>query len=231
MSGHSKWSTIKRKKGVADAKRGKLFSKLAKQITVAARQNSNLDVAIAAAKAANMPKDNIDRAIKKGTGEFDGGQIEEGLYEVYGPGGAALLVEVLTDNTNRTLGGLRAVLNKLGGNLAQTGAVQFLFDRKSVVEVPAGDDPDVIQLTLIEAGVDDVAAQDDRVAGYGPPTAFSSLQSSIKSAGLTVADARLAWVPKTLQPVDDSTAKKVIQLMEAIDDLDDVQSVETNAEL
>ncbi|MBI4023161.1 YebC/PmpR family DNA-binding transcriptional regulator [Candidatus Berkelbacteria bacterium] len=232
MSGHSKWTQIKRKKGAADVKRGALFSKLAKQLTVAARQEKNLDMVVAAARAANMPKDNIERAIKKGTGELgDGAQIEDVLYEAYGPGGAAILIETLTDNRNRTVNELRAVLNKWGGSLGQSGAVQFLFDRRGVVEVAAGTDPEATQLGLIEAGVEDVALEEDRVVGYVAPAKLGAVSRAVEASTLTALDTRLAWLPKALYPVDEVAETKLLKLLEAIDELEDVSSVETNAEL
>lgn len=232
MSGHSKWTQIKRKKGAADVKRGQLFSRLAKQLTVAARQSKNLDLAIAAAKAANMPKDNIERAIAKGTGAGgDGVQIEEVLYEAYGPGGAALLIATLTDNRNRTVNELRAVFNKLGGTLAQSGAVQFLFDHRGVIEVAAGPDPDATQLALIEAGVDDIELEDDRIVGYSRPTELQVVHDRIEVAGQAVLETRLAWIPKAEHPVSDADREKLFKLLEAIDELEDVESVETNAAL
>ncbi len=232
MSGHSKWTQIKRKKGAADVKRGQLFSRLSKQLTIAARQDKNLDLAIAAARAANMPKDNIDRAIAKGRGTgADARQIEEVLYEVYGPGGAALLIQALTDNRNRTVNELRAVFNKLGGTLATSGAVQFLFDRKGVLEVAAGADPEATQLKLIEVGVDDVELEDDRVIGYTEPAKLDQIHRAIEGAGQQVLEARLAWIPKAVHPVSDNDRDKLLKLMEAIDELEDVESVETNADL
>lgn len=231
MSGHSKWSTIKRKKGALDAKRGQMFGKLAKQITVAARLGKNLDMAVGAARAANMPKDNIDRAIAKGMGTLDGVQLEEALYEAYGPGGAALLIEVVTDNTNRTLGELRAVFNKQGGNLAQPGAVQYLFDQRGVIEVALGDDPDATQLSLIELGIDDVQLEDDRVVGYASPSQLHGIQQAAVAAGLSVLATRISWIPKSTLPIAHDAQEKLLRLMELLDDLDDVQSVETNAEL
>lgn len=229
MSGHSKWSSIKRKKGATDVKRGQLFSRISKQLTVASRLGHGLDLAISAAKAANMPKDNIDRAIAKGQGGGADAQIEEALYEVYAPGGAGLLVSVLTDNKNRALGELRAVCNKLGGTMAQSGAVKFLFDRRAVIEVEPTAEPDTTQLSLIEAGVDDVSVEEDRVIGYGQPDQCAQLKTAAEALGLIVLDARLAWVPKAMHPVAQQHIDPLIKLMETIDDLDDVDSVETNA--
>lgn len=231
MSGHSKWSQIKRKKGATDAKRGQLFSRLSRQLTVASRVGHGLDLAVAAAKAANMPKDNIDRAIAKGHGSGAESQIESALYELYAPGGAGLLVSVLTDNKNRALGELRAVCNKLGGSMAQSGSVQFLFDRRAVIEVDTGADVGATQLAFIEAGVDDVASEDDRVIGYAAPDRYQEVVQATERQGLTVLGTRLAWVPKVLHSLDQENRDRLIRLMEDIDDLDDVESVETNAEL
>jgi len=231
MSGHSKWTQIKRKKGATDAKRGQLFSKLSKQITVASRLARGLEMAVAAAKAANMPKDNIDRAITKGQGGGEGAQLEEALYEIYGPGGTGLLVSTITDNTNRTIGEIRALCNKLGGTLAQSGAVQFLFDRRTVIEVDSGVDSEATQLALIESGIDEVAVDEDRIVGYGNPDQFNVIKTSAEQEGLTVLDVRFAWVPKALHAVGSTERDKLLQLMETLDDLDDVTSVETNADL
>lgn len=232
MSGHSKWTQIKRKKGAADVKRGQLFSRLSKQLTVSARQNKNLDLAITAAKAANMPKDTIERAIAKGTGlGADGVQIEDVLYEAYGPGGAALLIASLTDNRNRTVNELRAVFNKLGGTLAQSGAVQFLFDHRGVVEVAAGSDPDATQLALIEAGVDDLELEDDRIVGSMSPVELQVVHERVAASGQQILETRLAWIPKAEHPLSESDRGKLLALMEAIDELEDVESVETNAGL
>ncbi len=262
MSGHSKWSQIKRKKGATDVKRGQIFSKLSRQLTVASRLGSGLELAISAARAANMPKETIDRAIAKGQGSGADMQIEEALYEAYGPGGVGLLITVVTDNKNRTLGELRAIYNKLGGRPAESGSVRFLFDHRAIFEVAAGTfgntrpvvhspsdqaihsasvagrvkenaptSADEVSLAFIETGVDDVQIDDDRVIGYGAPDQFTAIKASIESQGLTLLETRLAWVPKVLHTVDAVNRDSLIRLMEAIDDLDDVTSVETNADL
>ncbi|MBI4185525.1 YebC/PmpR family DNA-binding transcriptional regulator [Candidatus Berkelbacteria bacterium] len=231
MSGHSKWSQIKRKKGLTDVKRGQLFSKLSKQLTVAARQGLNLDMASAAARAANMSRETIDRAIAKGIGHADGADFKPALYELYGPGGAGVLVEVLTDNTNRTLGEIRAVINRHGGTLAQTGAVQYLFDRRGIVEVAAGPDAETTQLILIELGAVDVVVDANRVIAYEIPENFATFQTNLKQRGIDVLETRLGWIPTLTIPVEVSATKQLIALMEALDDLDDVVAVETNADL
>lgn len=232
MSGHSKWAQIKRKKGAADVKRGKLFARIAKQITIAARLGKNLDTYVSMARAENMTKDVIDRAIKKGTGELgDGAQIEEVLYEAYGPSGSAFLISALTDNRNRTVADLRAIFNKYGMTLANTGAVQYLFDHYAIFTVARGDDADATQLALIDAGADDVIVEDDAVIAYAPPQQLDAIRQSIEAAGLTIQDARIGYVPKLSHVVDDATKERIIRILEIIDDLDDVDSVETNAEL
>lgn len=230
MSGHSKWSTIKRKKGAADARRGQLFSKLAKSITVAARLGKNLDMEVAAAKAANMPKANIDRAIKKGTGELgEGAQIEEIVYEAYGPGGVAILIKTFTDNRNRTMGDLRAVANKYGLRLAESGSVKYLFDLRGIIVVPKLTEDQ--QLELIDAGAEDFEDEDGVVTIYMSPTHLSQVQQKIELLGLKPTELRIAYISKSLQPVDDNTQQKLIDALEALEELEDVDSVETNADL
>ena len=253
MSGHSKWKQIKNKKGAADVKRGKLFSQISKLITVSARTGQNLDMAIDRAKAANMPADNIDRAIKKGTGDLgDGAQIESLTYEAYEPGGSALLVTMLTDNRNRSVQELKAIFNKLGGRLAESGSVQYLFDRKGAIEVSlnrrehlrsgsAASDhssevkeaqlTDEIELALIEAGAEDLEIDDDRITVVTAPAELATVRDAVKARGLTVLDAKLIHAPKALTELSPDDQAKVLKLLEAIDDLDDVESVETTADL
>lgn len=233
MSGHSKWTQIKRSKGAADVKRGKLFGQLAKAITVAARTGGmNLDTIVATARAANMPKENIDRAIKRGAGESgDGAQIEEVLYEGYGPGGAALLIHALTDNRNRTIGDLRAVANKLGLTLAQPGAVQYLFQQRGIVEVAPGNSSDDTELALIDAGVEDTEREEDRLVGYVASDQLTATRAAIEGKGVVLLAARLAFVPKVLHVIDQTQQEQLLKVMEAIEDLDDISSVETNAQL
>ncbi|MEK7184055.1 MAG: YebC/PmpR family DNA-binding transcriptional regulator [Patescibacteria group bacterium] len=230
MSGHSKWASIKRAKGATDIKRGKVFTQLAKAITVAARLGKNLDTAIEAARAANMPKENIDRAIKRGTGALGGdAQIEEVLYEAYGPGGAALLIAALTDNRNRTIGELRAIANKHGMTLANPGAVKFLFDERGILEVAIQGSADEAQLALIDCGVDDIDVQADRLVGYTAPDQLFVARRAAEQVGLRVLGGRIGFVPKTLHQLSVSDQEQLLHAMELIDDLDDVSSVETNA--
>ncbi len=230
MSGHSKWAQIKRAKGAADVKRGKLFGQLAKAITIAARLGKNLDTVVATARAANMPKDNIERAIKRGTGESgDGVQIDEVVYEAYGPGGAALLITALTDNRNRTIGELRAVANKQGLTLAQPGAVRFLFAERGIIEIGLGDDPDAAELALIDAGADEIERADDRFVGFVAPEVLSQALASLGAAGMPVLDSRLVWVPTGEHEVTAEQQEQLLGAMERLEELDDVSAVETNA--
>lgn len=234
MSGHSKWAQIKRKKGATDVKRGKLFSQLTKAITVAARTGQNLDMAVARAKAANMPADNIDRAIKKGTGELnDGTQIEELTYELYGPGGAAILVGVLTDNRNRSVNELKAVLNKQGGRLAESGSVQYLFDRKGLIDVQIDESipSEEVELALIEAGAEEIDEDDDRFVITVAPNELMAAKHLIEEAHFSVVDAKLSNVAKLTINLSPNDEAKLVRFMEALDDLDDVEAVETNADL
>jgi len=234
MSGHSKWKQIKHKKGAADVKRGKIFSQLSKGITVAARTGQNLDIAIARAKTANMPADNIDRAIKKGTGELnDGTIIESPLYEAYGPGGAALLIGTLTDNKNRTLAEVKLALKDHGGRLADSGSVQYLFERKGSIDVAL--DPtksrDDVELALIDAGADDIEHGDDRMTVLTPAAELATVRSKLEAAGFILLDAALAWIPNAPLMLAEEDQAKLLTLMEALDELDDVEVVETNANL
>ncbi|MBI4032786.1 YebC/PmpR family DNA-binding transcriptional regulator [Candidatus Berkelbacteria bacterium] len=232
MSGHSKWAQIKRKKGATDVKRGQRFSKLSKQLTIAARLGKNLDMAVAAARAANMAKDTIDRAIAKGTGAgADSVQIEEALYEAFGPGGTAILISVLTDNKNRTMGELRTLAGKQGFTLANSGAVRHLFEYYGILEVPAGPDPDATQLALIDLGAADVATEDEVIVGYFSPTSLDQARKAAETAGLTVQSIRLGYVPKVQQTISAEEQEKLVHILERIDELDDVDSVETNAAL
>jgi len=237
MSGHSKWSTIKRKKGAIDAKRGKIFSKLAKEITVAAKMgggdpnaNARLRTVLLAAKAENLPKDNIDRAIKKGTGELPGVVYEEGRYECYGPGGVGIIVDVLTDNKRRTVPEIRNIATKYGGSMAENGAVSWNFEERGVIMVSRGDiSPDEIFEKAIEAGADDVDT--DGEEQYEITTAASSLHAvsaALSEMGLTVEEAKLAMIPKTTVDLEAKAIASVLKMMEALEDNDDVQEVYSN---
>jgi YebC/PmpR family DNA-binding regulatory protein len=237
MAGHSHWANIARKKAVVDAKRGKLWSKLAKAIIVAAKHgggdpdaNLRLRYAIDAAKAVSMPKDNIQRAIKTGTGEFKGGDLEESLYEGYAAGGVAVLCEILTDNKNRTAPEIRKIFEICGGKLGGTGCVAYLFERKGVIRLPlAACDEDRIMELALEAGADDVKRADDQWEIVCDPAAMSGVLDALKAAGLEPASNEMARIPTNTVDVDDvETARKVLNLMERLDDHDDVQSVAAN---
>lgn len=233
MAGHSHWAGIKHKKAAVDAKRGKLFSKLAKNIISAARagggdpgMNLHLKYAIDAAKAANMPKDNIERAIKRGTGEGGGNQIEELVYEGYGPGGVAILVETITDNRNRTATEVKTIFNKRGGNMGASGSVAWKFEQKAVFQVPASaTNEDQLMEVVLDAGGEDIAELDDVFEVTGEPGAFSAIRDALEAAGLQIDKAELTRVPNaTLDVTDVDTARKVLALLEALEDHDDVKN-------
>ena len=241
MSGHSKWSSIKHKKGAADAKRGKLFSKLSRAIIVAAKDggpdpaaNLALQNAIEKARSYSMPKDNIERAIAKGTGEgTDGSSFEVVVYEGYGPEGVAVLVEALTDNRNRTASDVRHLFTKFGGNLGATGAVAWQFERRGVVLVPAdGVDEDELVLAAADAGADDVERDGSTFVVSSAPEELSRVREALESAGLELESAGLSMVPKTTVAIaDESTAKAVVRLVEGLEDNDDVQDVYANFDI
>lgn len=237
MSGHSKWSSIKHKKAATDAKRGQLFTKLAREITVAARGggdaefNSNLRLAIQRARDANMPNDNIKRAVERGAGGGDGAQLEEVTYEGYGPGGTAVLIDTLTDNRNRTVADIRAALSRNGGNLAENGAVGWQFQLRGVISVPEeGHDPDEIQLTAIEAGAIDVSSEDGEVEVLTEPVDFEQVRTALQDAGCTITRAELAQLPQTPVQLEEREAVQVLRLLDRLDDLDDVSRVHSNAD-
>jgi YebC/PmpR family DNA-binding regulatory protein len=239
MSGHSKWSTIKRKKGAEDAKRGKIFTRVAREITVAAREgggdpdtNPTLRLAIEKARAANMPKDNIERAVKRGTGELEGGQLEEVFYEGYAPHGVALLVKCLTDNRNRTLADVRRIFNRSGGNLAEAGAVAWMFDTKGYIAVARDDvDPDDIFMMAVDAGAADVEISDDFVEVYTEPGDLHVVRDSLAGSGLAIEDAELSQVPKTLMTVGEKETLQLMTMIEHLEELDDVQQVYSNLDI
>jgi YebC/PmpR family DNA-binding regulatory protein len=239
MSGHSKWSTIKHKKGAQDAKRGKIFTKLIKEITVAARTgggdidaNPRLRTAVAAAKAENMPKDNIERAIKKGTGELEGVNYEESSYEGYGPGGAAILVESLTDNKNRAVAEIRHIFNKYGGNMGENGCVAWMFDKKGYVVIEKGAaDEDLLMELALEAGAEDVRDDGDNFEVITDPDGFEAGKEAIDAKEIPCVVAEVTMVPQNLTPVEGDTAEKLIRLIDALEDCDDVQKVYNNADL
>ncbi len=239
MAGHSKWSSIKHKKGALDAKRGKIFTKLIKEITVAARMgggdpdgNPRLRTAIAAAKAQNMPQDNISRAIKKGTGDLDGVNYEEITYEGYGPGGAAILIEVMTDNKNRTVGELRAMLGKNGGNMGENGCVAWIFEKKGFFTVPTDEmDEDSLMELAIEAGADDLQNTGDHYEITTALESFDSVHKVLEEKSIKMDQAELTALPKNTVPVDEKSARSLLRLMELIEDHDDVQKVYSNFDI
>jgi YebC/PmpR family DNA-binding regulatory protein len=240
MSGHSKWSTIKHKKGAADAKRGKVFTRIIKEMTIAARLgggdvdgNPRLRAAILEAKASNMPKDNIDRAIKRGTGEIEGLTYEEITYEGYGPGGVAIMVEALTDNSNRTTPEIRHTFEKYGGNFGTPGSVRFQFDRKGYFAVEksmVGEDK-LMEIAL-EAGADDLQTEDaDVYEIYTSPEAFEQVREALEKNKIATVEAKLGQVPSTYVKLDESKGKQMMRLMEMLDDHDDVQNVWSNFDI
>jgi YebC/PmpR family DNA-binding regulatory protein len=241
VSGHSKWSSIKHKKGAADAKRGKLFSKLSRAIIVAAKEgggdpanNLALQNAIEKAKSYSMPKDNIERAIAKGSGaDADGQTFETVIYEGYGPDGVAVIVEALTDNRNRTAADVRHLFAKSDGNLAAAGAVAWLFERRGVVLVPAdGVDEDELTLAAAEGGADDVELDGSLFQIISAPETLSALREAVEAAGFEVESAELTMIPKTtVEVADESKAKKILRLIDALEDNDDVQDVYANFDI
>jgi YebC/PmpR family DNA-binding regulatory protein len=239
VSGHNKWSTIKHKKGAADAKRGKLFSRLIKEIAVAAREgggdvegNPRLRTAVATAKAANMPKDNIERAIKRGTGEIAGATYEEFSYEGYAPGGAAVLVQVLTDNKNRAASEVRHAFSKYGGSLGEPGSVAWIFSQKGVITFdPEKADEDEVMETALDAGAEDVNTDESAIEVIAAPSDIETVKTAFDEKGLAYENAEVMMVPSTLLELDVKTAPSTMKLMEALDDLDDVQKVWSNFDI
>jgi len=240
MSGHSKWSSIKHKKGAADAKRGKVFTKLIKEITVAARMggsgdpaaNPRLRAAILAAKAENMPKDNIDRAIKKGTGELEGVNYEENNYEGYGPGGAAVLIESVTDNKNRAVADIRHIFAKCGGNMGENGCVSWMFDNKGYfcVDKKAADEDKLMEIVL-DAGAEDVKEDDDVWEVITAPADFEKVKEALDRSSIQYTDAEITMLPKNTTNLQGKEAEQMVRLMDLLDDCEDVQKVYTNADI
>lgn len=237
MSGHSKWSSIKHKKAATDAKRGQLFTKLAREITVAARDggdpeaNSRLRLAIHRARESNMPGDNIERAIQRGAGGGESAALQEITYEGYGPGGTAVLVEAVTDNRNRTAADVRVAFSRGGGSLAESGAVAWQFELRGVIAVsPEGVDPDNVQLIAIEAGAIDVSADDSMVEVITEPGGLEPVREALAEAGVMVTRAEIARLPKNVVQLDEGTAVQTLRLLEQLDDLDDVARVYSNAD-
>jgi YebC/PmpR family DNA-binding regulatory protein len=239
MSGHSKWHSIKHKKGAADAKRGRVFTRLIREITVAARlgggdpeANSRLRTVILKAKEANMPKENIDKAIKKGTGELEGYNLEEIVYEGYGPSGVAIMIDTLTDNKNRTTAELRSILNKSGGNLGENGCVSWIFEKKGVITVSADKyDENAVMEIALDAGADDVKRDGEVWEITTAPDKFDGVLGAVKTKGMEVLVNEVMRVPKTTVKLDERGAEKVLNLMEKLEDNDDVQSVASNFDI
>ncbi len=240
MSGHSKWSTIKRKKGAIDSKRGKIFTKLIKEVTLAARLgggdiegNARLRSAVMAAKEENMPKDNIDRAIKKGTGELAGGTAyEEVTYEGYGPAGVAVIVEVMTDNKNRTVAEIRHIFSKHGGNLGENGCVAWMFDKKgSIVFDKKAVGEDALMEVALEAGADDVRDQETEWEVITDPVNFDTVKKAIDQKGWKYLDSRVGLIPQNTVKLEGGKAEQMMKLMERLEDNDDVQNVYANFDI
>jgi YebC/PmpR family DNA-binding regulatory protein len=239
MSGHSKWATIRHKKGAADARRGKLFTKLIKEITVSARDggsdedaNPRLRQAVLKARAANMPKDNIDRAIKKGTGELEGSEYVQITYEGYGPGGVAIMADCLTDNRNRTAADVRSIFTKNGGNLGENGCVSYLFNRKGIIVFSAEQySEEQIFEPALESGATDVGSDDTSIEVTCEPDAFEGLLEGLKAAGLEPDSAEIMQVPDSRVMLDHDKTHTVLRLIELLEDNDDVQDVSTNIDI
>ena len=236
MSGHSKWATIKHKKGALDAKRGKTFTRLIKEITIAARSgggdpdgNPRLRTAIAAAKAENMPQDNIKRATQRGTGEIEGAAYEEITFEGYGPGGVAIIVEVTTDNRNRTVSEVRHAFSKNGGNLGETNSVAWMFSKKGLIAVPkAAADEDKLMGIALEAGADDIRDEEDNWEIITAPASFEAVSTAVKGAGIETTMAQITMIASTYTRLEGSTVGQMVRLLEALEDQDDVQNVYSN---
>ncbi len=238
MSGHSKWSTIKRKKGAADAKRGKIFTKLIKEITISAREgggdpgaNPRLRLAIDNAKAANMPADNIERAIKKATGELEGVTYHELMYEGYGPGGVAMLIEVATDNKNRSVAEVRHLLSKYNGSMGENGSVAWMFNRKGIITLPIQNkSEDEIMDIVLEAGAEDLHTEEDFFEVQTDLESFEPVRKALVAADLQIENASLQWIAKNTVNIGGEDAEKVMKIIEVMEDSEDVQNVYSNAD-
>ena len=239
MSGHSKWSKIKRKKGATDAKRSKVWARLTRDIMVAAREgggnpsmNPHLVLAIEKGKSENLPKDNIERAIKRGTGEIEGADYEEVNYEGYAPNGIALFIETLTDNTNRTVADLRSIFSKAGGNLGNAGSVAFLFDQKGVFEIPAaGQSEDDLFMLVADSGAEDLRMEDGFFVVETSVETFGAVKSALQEAGIEPEEAGLQRIPNTSTKLDPETTAKILRLIDTLDDHQDVQAVYSTLEV
>ena len=239
MSGHSKWHSIKHQKGVADARRGQLFTKLTREIIVVAREgggnpemNFRLRLAVQKARDANMPMDNIDRAIKKGTGELEGGSLSEVILEGYGPNGTAILVNALSDNRNRTIQEVRSVFTRHGSSLGESGCVAWLFDSKGVIIIKADNiDADELALSAIDAGAEDVKVENGYVEVYTIPEDLEKVRAALEENKVTISSSELLMVPKTMVQLDEKAAMQALKMMEKLEDIDDVQNVFSNADI
>ncbi len=239
MSGHSKWSTIKHKKGAADKKRGKIFTKLIKEITVAARMgggdpdaNPRLRHALSAANSQNLPKDTAQRAVKKGTGDLEGVEYEEILYEGYGPGGVAMLVECLTDNRNRTIADVRQIFGKAGGNVGTDGCVAWMFDKKGLISVlKENSDEDTLMELALDAGADDIVEETDSFEIITAPEDYDAVKDAIDAAQIKYEVAEITMIPQNMTRLEGKDAEKMVKFMEALDDSDDVQNFYSNADI
>ena len=238
MAGHSKWKQIKHYKAAADAKRGALFTKLIREITMAAKigggdptGNARLRLAIETARANSMPKENIERAIKKGTGELEGVDYQEVTYEGYGPGGVALMIDAVTDNPTRTVAEVRSKMTRLGGNLGAPNSVAWMFEKKGQIYIDGTYDEDSLMEAALDAGADDVQRDDSRFVVSTSPTDFHSVQTGLKAKNVAVEEAELAMVPKTTVRVNGKDAESLLKLLETIEDLDDVQKVWANFDI
>ena len=238
MAGHSKWKTIKHAKAATDAKRGAVFTKLIREITVAAKSgggdpggNPRLRTAIDAARSQSMPKDNIDRAIKKGTGELEGVEYVDVTYEAYGPGGVALMIQALTDNPTRTVADVRAKLSRNGGNLGTSGSVAFMFDRRGRMYLPASGDEDAMMELALDCGASDFARDEDTFVITTEASDLHAVKEALEAKGVKLAEAKLEWVPQSTVQVAGEDAKTLIKLLDVLDDLDDVQNVEGNFDI
>ena len=238
MAGHSKWANIKHRKGAQDAKRGKIFTKLIKEITVAAKiggadleANARLRLAVDKAKQANMPKDNIDRGIKKGTGDLDGVTYEEDIFEGYGPGGVAVIVEFMTDNRTRTVADVRHAFNKYGGSLGVSGSVAFMFDRKGQIIFTEDNDFDTIFEAALEAGAEDVKEEDGVIEVVTDPADFEAVKNDLEEQGLKSQSAEVTMIPQNLTPIAGNQAESLMKMIDVLEDNDDVQNVHANFDI
>jgi YebC/PmpR family DNA-binding regulatory protein len=239
MSGHSHWATIKRSKGAADAKRGQLFTKIGREIEIAAREggpdltaNFRLRLCVDKARQAAMPKENIERAILRGTGQLKGETIEQMSYEGYGPQGTAMIVDVMTDNRNRAVSEVRRVFTRHGGNLAETGAVSWMFERKGYISItPENGDADELALMAIDAGADDVKTSQDLVEVYTKVDDLQKIKGALEASEVSFESAELTWVPKTMLQLDNKATVQVLKMIDALEELDDVQQVSTNLDI